>query len=289
MMDDPARDRSSGLTVVVGVRAAPGETERRRNARAALASLASQDLERSRYRVVVVEQDAEPRLADLAPLADRYVFAYNPGLYNRGWGFNVGAALVGPAAGALCLLDADLLVPPDFLSRGLAALRGGARALLPYREVLYLDEAATLQAIAERLADPGAAVDPARLTGRRFTTSQGGALWVDAALYHAVGGFDERFRGWGGEDREICQRLERAAGVLPRLDGCLLHLDHPRPDESGEAARANLQLWGRLLRGEAGEAPAGPIGDPDRYAAEARLTAARTRAAARADTAGRPG
>ena len=280
MMDDL-------VTVVVGVRAAPGETERRRNARAALAALAAQDLERSRYRVVVVEQDAEPHLADLAPLADRYVFAYNPGLYNRGWGFNVGATLFD--SGALCLLDADLLVPPDFLSRGLAALRGGARALLPYREVLYLDEAATRQAIAERLAAPGAAVDPARLTGRRFTSSQGGALWVDAALYHAVGGFDERFRGWGGEDREICLRLERAAGVLPRLDGCLLHLDHPRPDESGEAARANVQLWGRRLRGEDGEAPAGPIGDPDRYAAEARLTAARTRAAARAGTAGRPG
>jgi hypothetical protein len=265
MMDDLAPPLSSSSTVVVGVRAAPDETERRRNARAALAALAFQDLERTRYRIVVVEQDAEARLADLAPLADRYVFAYNPGPYNRSWGFNVGAVLAGPAAGALCLLDADLLVPPDFLSRGLAALRGGARALLPYREVLYLDGEATRRAIAERLAAPGAAPDPARLTGRRFTSSQGGALWVDAALYHAVGGYDERFRGWGCEDREICRRLERAAGTLPRLDGCLLHLDHPRPDESGEATRANAQLWARLRRGRAEEAPAGPIGDPDRY------------------------
>lgn len=252
------------MTVVVGVRAAADETERRRNARAALSALARQDLERSRYRIAVVEQDAEPRLADLAPLADRYVFAYNPGPYNRGWGFNVGATLAGPETGALCLLDADLLVPPDFLSRGLSVLRGGARALLPYREVLYLDEDATRRAIAA----PDAALDPALLTGRRFTSSQGGALWVDAALFHAVGGYDERFRGWGCEDREICRRLERAAGVLPRLDGCLLHLDHPRPDESGEAARANAQLWARLRRGEAAEAPAGPIGDPHRYSSD---------------------
>lgn len=262
---------SSELTVVIGVRAAPDEVERRRNARATLAALAAQNLERSRYRIVVVEQDAEPRLAELVPLADRYVFAYNPGPYNRGWGFNIGAALAGPAAGALCLLDADLLVPPDFLSRGLAALRAGTRALLPYREVLYLDAEATRWAIAERLAAPGAAVEPAALAGLRFTSSQGGALWVEAVLYHAIGGYDERFRGWGCEDREICLRLERAAGVLPRLEGCLLHLDHPRPDESGEAARANAQLWARLRRGQDSEAPTGPIGDPDRYAAEASL------------------
>lgn len=252
-------------TVVVGVRAARDEAERRRNVRATLTALAFQDLERCRYRVVVVEQDAEPRLAELAPLADRHVFAYNPGPYNRGWGFNIGAALAGPGAGAMCFLDADLLVPPDFLSRGLAALSNGTRALLPYREVLYLDAGATERAIAERLASPGAVPDSGLLAGRRFTDSQGGALWVDAALYHAIGGHDERFCGWGCEDREICRRLERAAGGLPRLDGCLLHLDHPRPDESGDAARANSQLWGRLRRGEAPEVPAGPIGDLGRY------------------------
>ena len=267
MPDD--RPISSELTVVVGVRAAHGEVERRRNARVSLTALALQDLERRRYRIVVVEQDAEPRLAELAPLADRHVFVYNPGPYNRGWGFNVGAALVGPAAGAMCFLDADLLLPADFLSRGLAALRAGTRALLPYREVLYLDADSTRRAIAERLAAPGAAVEPARLTGRLFTDSQGGALWIDAAFHHAVGGYDERFRGWGREDRELCLRLERAAGPLPRLDGCLLHLDHPRPDEFSEATLANRQLWSRLWHGQVSAAPAGPIGDPDRYAAEA--------------------
>lgn len=257
------------VTVVVGVRAAQDERERRRNARATLAALAFQDLERCRYRIVLVEQDAEPRLAELAPLADRHVFAYNPGPYNRGWGFNVGAALAGGLdAGAMCFLDADLLVPRDFLSRGLAALRNGTRALLPYREVLYLDATATERAIAERLTAPGATVDDALLAGRRFTSSQGGALWVDAALYHGIGGHDERFRGWGYEDREICRRLECAAGVLPRLDGCLLHLAHPRPKDAGDAARANAQLWDRLRRRGNLEVCAEPIGDLRRYAAE---------------------
>ncbi len=255
------------VTVVVGIRAGRHESARRRNARAMLTALAFQDLERFRYRVVVVEQDTEALLAaELAPLVDRHVFVYNPGPYNRGWAFNVGAASTAADAGALCFLDADLLLPADFLSRGLAALRGGARALLPYREVLYLDAVATAEAIAEHVATPRNALDPARFAGRRFTDSQGGALWIDAALYHAVGGHDERFRGWGWEDREICSRLERTTGTLPRLDGCLLHLDHPRPDESGAAAKANAELWRRRRRRQP---DGGRIGDPRRYAAEA--------------------
>ena len=258
------------VTAVVGLRVPPGDEARLRNARATLTALNYQDLERFRYRIVVVEQDCEPRLAaELAPLADRCLFAYNPGPYNRGWGFNVGAALAGPEAGALCLLDADLLVPPDFLRRGLEALSAGARALLPYHEVRYLDGAASERAIAERLNAPGASPAPDRLGGRRFTDSQGGALWVDAAFYRTLGGYDERFRGWGFEDREVCLRLERAGGGLARLDGCLLHLDHPRPAESGAAAQANARLWADLGQGRASPAATGPTGDPGRYAAEA--------------------
>jgi glycosyltransferase involved in cell wall biosynthesis len=265
------------VTVVVGVRA--GDEPRRRNAHATLTALALQDLERWRYRVIVVEQDAAPRLAAdpaFAPLADRWLFAYNPGAYNRGWGFNVGAVAAAggdpAAAGALCLLDADLLVAPDFLRRGLAALSAGARALLPYREVLYLDAPSTARAIAAA----GAAPDPVRLAGRRFTDSQGGALWADAALYLEIGGHDERFRGWGYEDREICRRLARAAGGLPRLDGCLLHLDHPRPPEADAAAQANERLWAGLRRRAVRPpaAAAAALGDPRRYAGEAPPAAA---------------
>ena len=268
------------VTVVVAVRAA--DEARRRNARAILAALARQDLERRRYRVVVVEQDAEPRLApdpELAPLADRWLFAYNPGPYNRAWGLNVGAVAAlgtrdpGAARGALCLLDADLLAPPDFLARGLAAMEEGVRALLPYREILYLDAPSTERVLATEPAAgaPADLVAPAVLTGRRFTDSLGGALWVDAALYLAVGGHDERFRGWGSEDREMARRLERAAGRLRRLDGCLLHLDHPRPPESDEAATANQRLWAELRRRPVRRGPAPEsrgFGDLRRYREE---------------------
>ena len=35
-------------------------------------------------------------------------------------------------------------------------------------------------------------------------------LACEAAVFRAVGGYDDAFRGWGMEDREICERLDRS-------------------------------------------------------------------------------
>jgi glycosyltransferase involved in cell wall biosynthesis len=256
------------VTVVMGVRAVPGEPERLRNAHAALAALALQDLPRWKYRLVLVEQDAEPRCqAELAPLADHYLFVRNPGPYNRGWGFNVGVSAAAGDRGALCLIDADLLVPPDFLRRGLAALTAGARAVLPYREIAYLSAEASKTAIARRLAEPAAGLDPSRLPGQRFKGSQGGVLWVDSSLYRELGGHDERFQGWGCEDREFFERLGRATRIV-QLAGTLAHLDHPRPEERGARAQANRRLLTSLRRSRPARAanPAG-MGNPGLFSA----------------------
>jgi SAM-dependent methyltransferase len=232
-------------TIIVGVRAGAAETERRRNAVACLQALNLQDLPRWRYRIVVIEQDRAPQLeAMLAPLADRYLFAYNPGSYNRGWAFNIGACLPG-VDGPLCLIDADLLVPADFLRRSISAFQTGARALLPYTEVAYLDAAASERAIRDRLQSPQVQSNTAAYSGRRFNTAQGGCIWVDAALYRQIGGHNERFQGWGCEDREFWARLERVSRI-ERLQDHLLHLHHPHADWQDEPALANQRLLQRL-------------------------------------------
>jgi glycosyltransferase involved in cell wall biosynthesis len=254
------------VTVVVGVRAAPGEPQRLRNARACLLALNLQDLPRWRYRIIVVEQDRAPQAeVVLGPLADRYVFAFNPGPYNRGWGFNVGVRLAA-ATGALCLIDADLLAPPDFLRRCLDTVRGGNKAVLPYEQVTYLTEESSEQVVADRLA-AGLGPTPARpYAGRTAGGSQGGCLWVEPALYQAVGGHDERFRGWGYEDWELWGRLKRATATA-RLPGHLLHLYHPPAPTHTPATLANQRLYERLSAASF-PPPAGPMGDPERYAAE---------------------
>jgi len=256
------------VTVVMGIRARPEEPERLEHAKICLQALNIQTLPRWRYRIVVVEQDETPRLErELAPFADKYIFAYNAGPYNRGWAFNVGAGTPGARAGALCLIDADLLVSTDFLQRGLERFEQGERAVLPYDEVLYLDATSTEQAIGDWLgARP---LEPGRYHGQLFSTSQGGCIWVESSVYQEIGGHDERFRGWGREDREFWDRLSRTVRV-EQLRGRQLHLYHPRPAEEDSWAIANQDLYDRIARGR--EALwTQPIGDARLYAKESAI------------------
>ena len=239
-----ARDRT--ITVVMGIRAAAEEPQRLANAKICLQALNLQDLPRWQYQIIVVEQDRVPRLErELAPLVDKYVFVYNPGPYNRGWGFNVGACASVGREQALCLIDADLLVAPNFLQRALQSFDNGKRAVLPYKEVAYLDANTTKRVIKDYLAAPLRPLEPPAYPGRLFSTSQGGCIFVESSLYHEIGGHDERFRGWGREDREFWDRLSRAT-TIEQLTGRQLHLNHPRPAEEDAWAIANQDLYERI-------------------------------------------
>jgi len=252
------------ITVVMGIRAAAAEPERLANARVCLQALNLQDLPRWRYRIVVVEQDESPRLErELAPFVDKYIFSYNPGPYNRGWGFNVGACAPEGQCDVLCLIDADLLVAPDFLRRGLQSFESGKRAILPYSEVLYLDAAATEMAISDYLAEPLRPLETNNYDGRLFDTSQGGCVWVESCLYHEIGGHDERFRGWGREDREFWERLKRTTEI-EQFRGRQLHLNHTRPAEEDSWASANQALYDHIAASPGVPSPR-EIGNPNLY------------------------
>jgi glycosyltransferase involved in cell wall biosynthesis len=258
--------RARSVTVVMGIRCNPSEPERLAHAKICLQALNVQSLPRWRYRIVVVEQDEMPRLeTELKPFVDKYVFAYNPGPYNRGWGFNIGAVRAG---GVLCLIDADLLVASDFLQRGLEQFEQGKRALLPYTEVLYLDAKSTAEAIRKYLAAPARPLEPNGYKGRLFSTSQGGCIWVESTLYREIGGHDERFRGWGREDREFWDRLSRATRI-EQARGRQLHLHHTRPAEEDSWATANQDLYYRLAASRETDTPR-TIGNVDLYRDEAK-------------------
>lgn len=271
------------VTVVLGIGVDGASSHRKRNAEAVLAKLNRQDLPRWQYRTVVVEQGREPLMEKaLAPLADRYLFAYNPGPYNRSWGFNIGAMLMASEGGVLCLMDADIMVPVDFLRTGLDAYRSGLKAFLPFEEMLYLDAASTERLFHAGEIEGGGGGVCADRQGQCFTTSQGGCIWVDAGLYRRVGGHDEGYRGWGYEDRDFIDRINQAAPV-PRLPGRLLHLYHTPVSMQDQWALANRRRYESATL-QARKPRFGDIGDPRRYTDEAPRPDGRDRLSA---TAGR--
>jgi validoxylamine A glucosyltransferase len=70
-------------------------------------------------------------------------------------------------------------------------------------------------------------------------------LSVDAKVFASVGGFDERFTGWGAEDMELAYRLHRFGARLHWSDeACAVECPHPRDMPSNIVSnRRNQQLF----------------------------------------------
>jgi hypothetical protein len=260
----------SRIDVIIAFRDAE-RGPRLRNLIACLRALADQDPVDAAVRVTLVEADTSDRSrAEIEPLADRYLQVYKDGRFNKSWTVNVGLRDArrlrsGHARQLVCVLDADILVERSFLAVNLARFEApGHRAHLPFRWSLSLDGPATRYAIRRRIADAAASVDVGRLRGLLLREPPGGCLWADSDLLHGIGGFDERFEGWGGEDDDVIGRVAEHTTLL-RFDDALLHLDHPRPEMTREdGAPINAHLLGSH-HGEQAWTGAHRYGDPDRF------------------------
>lgn len=252
------------LAVIVGIRANQAELDRQRNLRLCLETLKAQDLPRSEFRTILIEQDYAPQVRpEITGLADRYQFAYNAGPYNRGWAFNIGAKLVRGVAGHLLFLDADVLLPRDSLGRLLELLRGGCVAARPYCDAMFLDRESTARVTAGWPVLPAAS----HLNGSVFVNPMGLCIAVEAGLYERMGGHDERFRGWGWEDREFWERLEHNTEI-GRLPDRILHLHHEHSQVKEVWAATNQALFFESLEKRRTVSEEASKGDVEKYRRE---------------------
>jgi hypothetical protein len=256
--DHPARaDDDPDLLVVVPFQDRSEDGHRARNLLACLTALRDQTLARARYRVTVVESDSTPRWRDsMAQYADKYLFAKKAGPFNKCWTVNVGVQNSSGHAALICMLDADALVDADFLARNVSRFRRpGTGAVLPYRDLFYLDSSASARAIEERCMERLPRVDWTVLRGFLVHRAQGVCVWLRRDVFDDIGGLDERHEGWGKEDMDLLLRLQLATALL-HFDDPMLHLHHPPSYRLDGNAHIPWLSW----------VPDTPIGRLDRFA-----------------------
>ena len=192
--------------------------------RATIESIAAQ--EGARVECIVVEQDTESRLAGRLPKWVRLVHTPPPASdtpYNRSWAFNVGATHA--RSGVLVLHDNDLLVPTDYAREILSRVEQGHEVLNLKRFIFFLSERHTEQVIAADLTPID--LPPASVMQN---AEGGGSVAITRDAFDRIGGMDESFVGWGGEDNEFWERAQTCRvwpyGYLP-----LVHLWHPAQPE----------------------------------------------------------
>lgn len=254
------------VLIVIPFQDRSAERCRLRNLLACLLALRDQSSPRERYQVTVVETDAEPRWSDaIRPFADHYVFAPKPGRFNKSWTVNVGVRHTPGRPEVICILDADVLVDRQFVERNAARFRRpGTGGHLTYRNMLSLDEPATSHAIRERVHQRRPEADPDHFCGFTLRRPPGCCVWVRSAAFDRIGGMDERYEGWGGEDYDFLHRLDLDA-PLDNYDDWLLHMHHPPSAyirEDGGLADIPPLSW----------RPTEPIGCLDNFAANERTS-----------------
>jgi hypothetical protein len=168
---------------------------------------------------IVVEQSVTPEIESVLPRWVRYVHTpVAPDAdYNRSATFNAGARI---ARGELLVLhDNDMLCPAQYAAETLARANEGWLFQQPKRFTFYLDERDT----AELFASGRVRTDVATAITQNV---HGATIAATREAFFAIGGFDESFVGWGGEDNELWDRAQATGlvyefGYLP-----FIHLWH---------------------------------------------------------------
>lgn len=212
MRDDaPTISDKPDVTFLIGHRG----TARVPNLLATLNSIAGQT--GTTIECIVIEQSETREIEHALPKWVRYVHTPFALDYCRSKTFNDGVKL---ARGEVIIAhDNDMLVPSRYAAEILARAREGNAFIDPKRFVFYLDESDTKRIFA------GAPLTT-HVETKIVQNLKGGSIAATVDAYRAIGGFDEGFVGWGGEDLEFWERARAYGrvyefGYLP-----LVHLWH---------------------------------------------------------------
>jgi GT2 family glycosyltransferase len=183
--------------------------------------------------VVVIDQSAEPQMAMLpAPVIYRHLSKEGvpPGWY-KSWAYNVGARL---AAGSILVFqDGDVCAPARYARELVDAIETRGHAAASVQRILFYLNQADSQSV-QMSNHFAAGIRPTLV----FQNWKGGTIAIRKDAFMAIGGFDEGFVNWGGEDDEFYDRCALIghcrSGYLP-----FVHLWHIPQASRPSATNAN--------------------------------------------------
>jgi len=225
--------------------------------------------------IVVIEQGASPGPQIAGADKVRWLFRYNPGPFNKSWGLNVGAKV--SESPILAFGDGDVICDATW-HEAVRLVREELAIAKPYRHIIDLspEESVQVRNGHWNFAPQRAPNAPrSREAQGEYVVFAGGLFLLRREVFVRVGGFDERFVGWGGEDNAMSLRLAAAGVSMAGLDlGPALHLWHPRTTETTVAQphyRANCHLlddysqYSRASMERLWEVQRQLMGDADKY------------------------
>lgn len=240
----PDRDKARSLTVSVVI---PTYNRSAILART-LESLASQAADSPRFDVHVADDGSEEDIRSVIEAAiglDAHYHRRERDRFGAGQARNLAAAAA--KGDIVVFLDSDCIVGPHFIEGHAAWHAGGGKTVLiggRSRAVMGSDD--ELADYRKRLRRRTAGLQHGSEIFRSFVTAN---VSLPLSLFHQVGGFDERFHRWGGEDTELGWRLWQAGALF--LDDETVTVSHQIEDDpsgGSEGRRTAHELNMGLIR-----------------------------------------
>ncbi|MFO0703411.1 MAG: galactosyltransferase-related protein [Patescibacteria group bacterium] len=194
--------------------------ERLRNLKIVVKWLGDIFTKEDQVELIIVEQGGKKTLCleDLpeVPFPIKCKFVHKEGLFNKSWGYNIGANMA--RYENLLFIDNDIILTREAVDEGFKVFKhvDGVRF---YDRLYALSEEETM-AIENRLEYP-----PKTKRILRDFSVPGGFFLIRKDLFFKLGGWDEEFEGWGGEDDAFYHKLSRHSIVAVTIPA--YHLSHP--------------------------------------------------------------
>lgn len=172
------------------------------------------------------------------------------GPFNRAAAVNAAAQSAGDWTVAI-IADADTWVTRQQLTAAISLARSSGRLVSALTCVVELSQETTDNLLGGGMIDPRVFTFDVIRTDQTVTESS--MLAVPRTLWDSVGGMDEAFTGWGGEDGAFWIACRILGGEPLRIDGPAWHMWHqPATDRNTRMGdgqyRRNLNRWRRYTQ-----------------------------------------
>jgi predicted glycosyltransferase involved in capsule biosynthesis len=189
--------------------------------------------------IVIVEQDKFSKIKHLN-LKGQHIFIKSDKPYNRSWAFNV--ALKRCTNPVIIFGDSDLIMESQELINSIEQLNN-FDVVSPYRSVLDLTQ--------EESNYPLNMFQTIQRPGRGETDNQkinlcGGIVLFRTESIFKIGGWNEMFEGWGGEDDFQTVKVKKLGLTYTEMPYKCYHLWHPREQADMVNYQKTIQMLSQL-------------------------------------------
>ena len=217
------------IAYIIGYRSSFAEDRRLLNLKITIDWLIRIKLKLKAYKInldiIIIEQDSIPKFCIDPDTLNQleYLFVYNNGFYNRGWGFNVGYKNF--IADYYFFADGDIIMnETDMVYVFKTCFTYDA--VNPYKHIYdsteeYITTAGNVELI--NVNNDFKNILPERVD----TCFSGGIMGIGNYAMNCINGWDERFRGRGWEDYAFTAKCELFLYSIHTYPCLALHLWHP--------------------------------------------------------------